>query len=90
MTYDELVERIVFISGCPEALVRLIFDAIPSALVDMEVKDHVRTPLGVFRMVKITKKRTRLFGTEKWSPGHTRIYVRLRPGVKLYREGYRD
>lgn len=90
MTYDDLILRTTRISGCPEALVRLVFDAIPDGLTDLEPGDQVRTPLGVFRMVQVTKKRTRLFGKNEWSDGHERIFVRLRPGIKMYRKGYRD
>lgn len=90
MTYDDLVTRIVQISGCPDTLVRIVIDSVPNALVDMEVDDQVRTPFGVFKMVRVKKKRTRLFGKNIWKEGHERIYVRLRPGSRMYREGHHD
>ena len=83
MHYQTLVERVAELSGCPEEVVREILFALPSVLAEMALGDMVKTPLGVFRVIR-TKARiiTPPYGGSP-VPTPSSLVVKLRPGIRL-------
>lgn len=86
MPYDHLVTWISQMSGYPKCAVRAILAEIPDALMEMDEGEFVRTPLGVFRMVRKVARLVNLPGSEKRAVVKERFQVRLDPGTGLKRD----
>ena len=83
MQYDTLVSRIAYLSRQPELVVRDVLYVIPDALLDLTEGDKVRTPLGVFRMVRKIGRKVKLPGSDIQAQLVERLQVRLSAGVRL-------
>jgi nucleoid DNA-binding protein len=84
MLYKHLVADIAAQTGLKPVVVKAVLSAAPDALMKLEEGEHVRTPLGSFRM---TRRRPR---TIKLPDGpvadiHEQQVVRLKPGVRVRR-----
>ena len=84
MTYTQLVARVAYLSGYPKCVVRAILAKVPDALMEIPEGEHVRTPLGVFRMVRKPRRKVNLPGTsKKGALLRERLQMRLDAGGKL-------
>lgn len=82
MTYKDLVKDIARRSGLSAKDVRAVLSATPDALLELEVGEHVRTPLGTFRMAKRQHRNIKLpegFVAEV----DEMDVVRLKPGIRV-------
>jgi hypothetical protein len=76
----EILER-----GIPASDIKRLLDALPDAIMAMEVDDQVRTPLGTFKKVRKSRKRVK-DPQGNWTHSPERIQARIRPGKRLQQE----
>jgi len=78
MLYDHLIARVAILSGRPKVTVREVLSKLPTALMEIPEGDMVRTPLGVFQMVRKNRRKVNLPGSKK-----KRALLRERLQVRL-------
>ena len=83
MTYEELVAEVARRSGLTNDRVRAAINHLPDALLKLEEGDKVRTPLGVFIMMKTKERRVTMPDKETTATVPSRRVVKLRPGMRL-------
>jgi hypothetical protein len=71
--------------GVSDATVRRVLNVLPDAVMECKENDQVRTPLGVFKIVRRRRKRVRC-PSGSWSHAPERIQARIRPGKRLQRQ----
>lgn len=87
MNYDDLIADLAQRTGLHTEIIRKVLFHLPDSLLQMDVGDAVRTPLGVFRMNE-SKPRPILLPDQQTKavvPGKTT--VKLRSGSRLKLEG---
>lgn len=82
MTYDALVADISTRTGLPVSTVKKVLMEVPDALLVMDEGDHVRTPLGVFRMTRRKKRNIKLPDGPLAEVG-SMLVVRLKSGSRI-------
>jgi len=83
MTYEKLVTQLSEMTGQPEEAVRNILFALPDALIKMDEKDVVRTPMGVFRMTKRASRKIKPPKGDQVVTVPEEMVVKLRAGKRL-------
>ena len=83
MKYDKLVAKIAALTKVSEEAVRKVLFSIPDALIGMEEKDMVRTPLGVFRMTKRSSRTVKPPKSAEPVVVPEEMVVKLRAGSRL-------
>ena len=83
MTYDDLVDAIASRSGQSTESVREVLTHLPDVLVQLDIGEDVRTPLGVFRKVQTRRRSIMLPDGETKATVPGRVTIKLRPGVRL-------
>lgn len=82
MTYKALIADISKRTGLKPKIVKKVLSATPEALLEMEEGDHVRTPLGVFRMTRREKRNVKL-PDGPVAEIDPMLVVRLKPGNRI-------
>ena len=84
MLYRKLVERISVVTGISEDDVRQVLQALPDVIMECVEGEHVKTHLGVFRIVRRKQKRVK-DPQGRWTHSPERLEARVRPGKRLQR-----
>lgn len=82
MLYRKLVERISAVTGISEDDVRQVLQALPDVIMECAEGEHVKTHLGVFRIVRRKRKRVK-DPQGRWTHSPERLEARVRPGKRL-------
>ena len=83
MTYDQLIADVAKRTGLHTEVVRRVLFHLPDALIQMDVGDVVRTPLGVFRMTQTEQRKILLPDQESIANVPSKTTVKLRSGSRL-------
>jgi len=83
MTYDKLVARVADATGQSPETVRDILYAVPDALVTLVEGEQVRTPLGVFRLMRRHARPVIPPGGVVPMRVDAELVCKLRPGLRL-------
>lgn len=86
MKYQALVTHLSEQTGHARPVIKTILDALPEALLRLDEGDHVRTPLGVFRMSKRNSRDIKLPDGGGLAQVNERLVVRLKPGFRLQQD----
>ena len=79
------VEWEIYDEGVDGAAVKRVLHVFPDAVMECEEGGQVRTPFGVFRIVRRRRKRVRC-PSGLWTHAAERIQARIRPGKRLQRQ----
>ena len=82
MLYRKLVERITAVTRVSEDSVRRVLQALPDVIMECVEDEHVKTPLGVFRVVRRKRKRVK-DPQGRWTFSPERLEARVRPGKRM-------
>ena len=82
MKYAELVKKIVEETGYESSVVKEILDSLPEILMEMEIGEKVRTPMGTFFCEERPPKKVQL-PNGKWSQAKKLKRVRIRPSSRM-------
>ena len=83
MTYDQLIADVAERTGLHTEVVRRVLFHLPDSLIQMDVGDVVRTPLGVFRMTQTEQRKILLPDQESIANVPSKTTVKLRSGSRL-------
>jgi len=83
MTYDQLIADVAKRTGLHTEIVRRVLFHLPDSLIQMDVDDVVRTPLGVFRMTQSKQRKILLPDQESIADVPSKTTVKLRSGSRL-------
>jgi nucleoid DNA-binding protein len=84
MTYDHLIAALAEATGQSQAAVRELMFILPDILITLEEGDMVRTPLGVFRMMKRGARHvTPPSGSRSRVKIPDEMVVKMRAGLRL-------
>jgi len=83
MTYDQLIADVAKRTGLHTEVVRRVLFHLPDSLIQMDVGDVVRTPLGVFRMTQTEQRKILLPDQESIANVPSKTTVKLRSGSRL-------
>ena len=83
MDYETLIDDVAELSGLHTEVVRRVLFFLPDALMEMEVGETVRTPLGVFRMAQTHSRPITLPDRKSTAVVSAKIVARLKPGMRL-------
>lgn len=83
MDYEHLLGQISKLSGYPKTIVREVLGAVPDGLLALKEEESVRTPLGVFRMVRKKSRKIRLPGSDQMGEVRERLQIRMTAGKRL-------
>jgi hypothetical protein len=86
MEYQRLIWLIAEQTGVDEETVRNVLSALPEALMEGEIGEKTRTPLGVFTLAERQTSKPVKTPTGHWGSAQPMILARLKPGKKLRRE----
>lgn len=86
MRYEKLIEEVAKLSGQSEEAVRTVLFSFSDALVRLDEKDMVRTPLGAFRLHRRKSREVVLPDGDETASIGEELVVKLRPGTRLRRE----
>jgi len=86
MEYQALLDRIAVITGSDTETVRSILGAFPVAIMEGDVGEKTRTPLGVFTLTRRKQSKPVKTPTGHWGSAQKMVLARLKPGTKLRRE----
>ena len=87
MTYDNLVSKVSAQSGIEEKMIRDVLFAVPDVLLHLKRGERVRTPLGVFRLIRRAARKVRpLDGSDEPIQIPAEFVVKLKAGNRLRRE----
>lgn len=84
MLYKQLIADIAAQTGLKPLIVKTVLSATPDALMKLEEGEHVRTPLGSFRMTRRQPRTIKLPDGPVADIGEQQV-VRLKPGVRVRR-----
>jgi len=82
MTYPELIADIAERTQVKPGIVKQVLGAVPDALLEMSEGEHVRTPLGTFRMTRREKREIKL-PDGPVAEVDPMLVVRLKPGHRI-------
>ena len=82
MKYAELVQRLVEETNYDKVVIKEILDSIPEILMEMEIGQKVRTPMGTFFCEERPPKKVQL-PNGKWSQAKKLKRVRIRPSSRM-------
>jgi len=83
MTYNALISTVAAQTGLPKETVRLVLLALPNPLVAMKEGEHVRTPLGVFRMMRRQERMVTVPTSNQALSVSPELVCKLRAGFRL-------
>ena len=83
MSYDELVDDIAKRAGLSSDIVKKVLFHLPDALLQLGLGNKVRTPLGIFRMVKHQGRKVMLPDQSREAVVPDKVMVKLRPGSRI-------
>lgn len=86
MEYRRLIKLISERTGLDEDRVRDVMNALPDVLMEDEVGEKTRTPLGVFSIVNRNTSKPVKTPTGQWGSAQAMVLARLKPGKRLQRE----
>lgn len=86
MEYQRLIQLISARTGVDEDRVREVISALPEILMEGEIGEKTRTPLGVFTIAERKQSKIKQTPTGHWGSAQSMIMARLKPGKKLRRE----
>lgn len=86
MEYQRLIQLISARTGLPEDYVRDVIGALPEVLMEGEIGEKTRTPLGVFTIVERKTSKPVKTPTGHWGSAQPMVLARLKPGKRLQRE----
>ena len=85
MTYNYLVAQVSEIAGHPPATVRDVLLSLPDVLLGLDEQDKVRTPMGVFRIMRRAPRNIRLPNGSAEVTVPSEMVVKLKAGTRLRR-----
>jgi len=83
MNYTQLLADAAKRSGLHTEVVRRVLFHLPDSLVQMDIGDSIRTPLGVFRMTESKSRAITLPDGETEATVPAKVIVKLRSGPRL-------
>lgn len=83
MRYSDLVLDLMETTGHDEDTVKDILLALPGALLQLPENELVRTPLGVFRLIRRKGREVRIPTTMEPAFVKEEMVVKLKPGSRL-------
>ena len=83
MTYDQLIADVARRTGLHTEVVRRVLFHLPDTLLQLDVGEVVRTPLGVFRMTQTKEREILLPNQESTANVPSKVTVKLRSGSRL-------
>lgn len=83
MSYDDLVADIAARAGLSTDIVKKVLFHLPDALLQLGLGNSVRTPLGIFRMMKHKGRKVMLPDQVREATVPDRVVVKLRPGSRI-------
>lgn len=86
MQYDAMVKKAALVANLDPKTVRTVLLALPEVLVTLEEGEKVRTPLGVFRMMKRKGREVTIPTSDERVEIDPEYVIKLKPGSKLRRE----
>lgn len=86
MEYQRLIWLIAEQTGTDEETVREVLSALPDVIMDGEIGEKTRTPLGVFTITERQTSKPVKTPTGHWGSAQPMVLARLKPGKKLRRE----
>lgn len=85
MKYADFLKRMSEETHLDKDVLRLVLDKMPDVLMEMEVGEKVRTPLGTFFCEERPPKKVQLPSGE-WSQAKKLRRVRIRPNSRMQEE----
>lgn len=85
MKYADFVKRMSEETHLDKEVVRAVLDKMPNVLMEMEIGEKVRTPLGTFFCEERPPKKVQL-PNGKWSQAKKLQRVRIRPNSRMQKE----
>lgn len=85
MSYEDLVAQVAARSGLTHERVRAVLDTLPEALMLLREGERIRTPLGIFTMVRTKNREIMLPDGQRKAPSKSKLVVKLRPGTQMRR-----
>lgn len=86
MLYKDMIAQVSEISGVDEQKVRDVLFALPDVLINLDTKEQVRTPLGVFTMHHRKARQLNLPGSEKTATIEEEYSIKLKAGSRMRRK----
>jgi nucleoid DNA-binding protein len=83
MNYEKLLADVAKRAGLHTEVVRRVLFHLPDSLLQMEVGDDIRTPLGVFRMTQSKARQITLPDQETVATVPAKTIVKLKSGSRL-------
>lgn len=85
MKYADFIKRMSEETHLDKDVVRAVLDKMPNVLMEMEIGEKVRTPLGTFFCEERPPKKVQL-PNGKWSQAKKLQRVRIRPNSRMQKE----
>ncbi len=85
MKYGDFIKRMSEKTYLDKEVIRSVLDKMPDVLMEMEIGEKVRTPLGTFFCEERPPKRVQLPNGE-WSQAKKLRRVRIRPNSRMQKE----
>ena len=86
MEYQALIARLAEITGSNEDTVRSVLGAFPGVIMEGDIGERTRTPLGVFTLTERKQSKPVMTPTGHWGSAKPMVLARLKPGKRLQRE----
>ena len=86
MEYQQLIWRIAELTDTDEDIVRDVLAVFPDVIMQGEIGEKTRTPLGVFTLTERKTSKPVKTPTGHWGSAQPMVLARLKPGKKLRRE----
>ena len=85
MKYADFIKRMSEETHLDKDVVRVVLDKMPNVLMEMEIGEKVRTPMGTFFCEERPPKKVQL-PSGKWSQAKKLQRVRIRPNSRMQKE----
>jgi hypothetical protein len=86
MEYQALIARLAEITGSNEDTVRSVLGAFPGVIMEGDIGERTRTPLGVFTLTERKQSKPVMTPTGHWGSAKPMVLARLKPGTRLRRD----
>lgn len=83
MEYQRLIQAIARKTGIDELAVREVLNTFPDVLLECQVDEKTRTPLGVFTLVERKSSKPVVTPSGHQGSAKPQLIVRLKPGKRL-------
>jgi len=85
MGYSDLIRKISEITSVSEEDVRNVLSALPSVIIRTPIGSKIRTPMGMFRVVRKGPKKVK-DPKGNWTSSQEKVVAVMRPGKRLHKQ----